>query len=1260
MQPPSLSRPGRPLPEGRMDVVHSMEVVTPHVKWADPYSRGPLRAWLMPNVIGGRDVIELAQRLSLHYDTLTFDEGGYNAWGFGDFYGRRGGPGTTPNYEIDHGYLVEDLTSAVPYDVLVLPGTHPWHELPAEARAAVARRVREGAGLVLISPRCDPARLGELADLSPLLPIAHHEERMHEDSWKETKPVAGSAWQAAAPHFITSGVPLSALPAEHIDLLPCQAAGEVLITASGSPVLAVKPYGAGRVAAFGYDNSCFSPKVNDPWHTELTYPYWEYYYSLLCRALLWAAHREPDVRLADLSAAGGRVTAALEGASRPATASITFRDERYHEERTVQVDAAHLEAPIPSDLNGGLHFADVVLRDERGTLDWGTATFDVPRGASISALRVERDVVPVGDNVLGEVTFATASPGTVTVDLRFEDNYGRVLDRARYDLDVEGEVTAPFTLATAHCLTRLGRVVCEMLQNDRLLDQKTTDLFGRTPQVWDDYEIIMDRFLPEPAPGRWPEIEKRLAEMNVSVMGAISPVMAEHVNAKLQADVVAYGFHPRHYATEWNRVRKGYLATRDKQYLVRKPCFLDPSYRERFRDDLTAKVTSFVRFSPISYYAYEEPSLTHYRGGLDLCWCPVCLAGFRAWLRETYGTLDAVNGEWGSSFSAWDEVMPFTTEEAQAAGRYAPWADYRTWMEVMWADTYRLGHDVIRGLDPHAVICLSGNQEGTPFNGYDYSRLNRHLHQMQLYGSENLDEINRSFYPGMLLTGCTGYGISNPYLALQLWGWLLNGDTAGVVIFWEISCLNPDLTLCKSGRDLAQHFGELRGGGIARLLNAATRDNCGIAIHYSYPSFHGTWITDGEIVDHEWSSRSSQAFAMLNRDRMAWTQLLEGLGYQYDFVSYDQIEEGFLRENGYRLLILPDSVAMSDKEAKAVEEFVAAGGVVISDIWPTVMNEHCTWRGGGALDLLFGIQHEGVQSADFTRIDPGERVRTTEAEQGWCEGHPGVARRHHGEGEAIYLGASLTPLFSERGVSDRAQLTRLSDLAAKLLAEAGITPPARIVNRSGRPVTTCESAHYRAGAADYFGLVRYPATPEEQDMLQQEASYTVPLESARGALERDDGAVRITFPEARHVYDIRQRRYLGHTDTVEATLSYGDATLLARLPYRVAGLRVTGPASVAPGQAVDLSLALDTDGDSAAGDHVAAVWVYAPDGTRRRHYDCRIVMPKGRGAGSIPLALSDTPGPWRAVIRDVATGTEAEHRFTVAQSSPLAGEAGSG
>ena len=142
-----------------------------------------------------------------------------------------------------------------------------------------------------------------------------------------------------------------------------------------------------------------------------------------------------------------------------------------------------------------------------------------------------------------------------------------------------------------------------------------------------------------------------------------------------------------------------------------------------------------------------------------MCWCEHCLGGFRDWLQETYGTLKALNAEWGSGYATLEtRSCRSPRRRRRPAGSYVPWADFRTWMEVMWADTYREGRDIIRGLDPNAIICLSGNQVGTPYNGYDYSRINHYVDQMQLYGSENLDEFNRSFYHDTLCTGCTGYG----------------------------------------------------------------------------------------------------------------------------------------------------------------------------------------------------------------------------------------------------------------------------------------------------------------------------------------------------------------------------------------------------------------------------------------------------------------------------------------------------------------------
>jgi len=225
-----------------------------------------------------------------------------------------------------------------------------------------------------------------------------------------------------------------------------------------------------------------------------------------------------------------------------------------------------------------------------------------------------------------------------------------------------------------------GHVICEVRAGRRLLDHQSGTLFVRIPQAWTDYEIIMDRFLPEPAPGRWRAIASRLEEMNVSVMGAISAEMCMHVNFMIQADVVAEGFHPRHHQPQWSQNKRQYLETGDKKYLIRDPCYSDPDYRARFRKKLEEEVQQYARYSPISYYAYEEASLGYFSDGSDICWSPSCLEGFRKWLKELYRSLDALNREWETDYASWDDVVPLITAEAQEKGNYAPWADHRTYL----------------------------------------------------------------------------------------------------------------------------------------------------------------------------------------------------------------------------------------------------------------------------------------------------------------------------------------------------------------------------------------------------------------------------------------------------------------------------------------------------------------------------------------------------------------------------------------------------
>jgi hypothetical protein len=131
-----------------------------------------------------------------------------------------------------------------------------------------------------------------------------------------------------------------------------------------------------------------------------------------------------------------------------------------------------------------------------------------------------------------------------------------------------------------------------------------------------------------------------------------------------------------------------YRRTGDTRFLVRSPSFDDPLVQQRLFDLARTAARSKAVYNMDYYFVGDEGSLGSYADAVDFCWGKHTLAGFRAWLREQYGSLDALNRSWGSAFRDWDAVLPLTTEAARREGRYAPWADHRTYMEVSFGRAY--------------------------------------------------------------------------------------------------------------------------------------------------------------------------------------------------------------------------------------------------------------------------------------------------------------------------------------------------------------------------------------------------------------------------------------------------------------------------------------------------------------------------------------------------------------------------------------------
>ena len=261
---------------GRMDAPYGTDIETPHVAWARPYATGPIEVLIVPDVANGRAAIELAQRLDCRLHTVTLgSNSGTNRWGFGDFYGERGDSYGAP-FTLAYTYLADALLNGPHYDVMVLPGSRPWEEFPAVVRRGIRRRVEQGMGLVLLGVQ---AGGGDWNELSPLEPVR--------------RGARAQRWMAAASHFITRHVPLEAFPYEQLRHWESRARGEVILrTETGDPVLAARSVGQGRVVAAAWEERGLIPLVLNQWRAEATGRYWEYMYSLLARAVIWAARKE--------------------------------------------------------------------------------------------------------------------------------------------------------------------------------------------------------------------------------------------------------------------------------------------------------------------------------------------------------------------------------------------------------------------------------------------------------------------------------------------------------------------------------------------------------------------------------------------------------------------------------------------------------------------------------------------------------------------------------------------------------------------------------------------------------------------------------------------------------------------------------------------------------------------------------------------------------------------------------------------------------
>lgn len=1213
---------------GRWDVEYSTEIQTPHYPWGKELVNGPIKSYSISPVFDGRGIVELAQRLDLEMNVTTMGRrAGAERYGYGDFYKRRvANHGDSTSYNLAHNYMAENLLFNPEMDVIIWPGIHKWESFSKQVRDAVLERVNQGTGLVLLYPISDRHN-ASLWDVSPLKSIEASKAQVivkDREMWTWPENLDMTKWSPTEAHYITRGVVFEAFPWGHMGALSYQNnSGKVLLeTERGNPVLAVKKYGKGRVVAMAYPEKGLLPRIDNPWETGLNYPYWEYMWSLVARSVVWAADRNSETAIENVMQTHKGLAIRLNNILKKSSVNIQVTDEfgMLEKEMSVSVSIGQtmLEIDFDKKLSGGKHLVKLQLKGEEGTYDWYSMQFETDKIAKIASIESESNEMAVGEKVRAKIGISSKSKIKGMLTAHLYDNYGRLVDEQMQEVRFKGDSTFNVTLDSKKILTNLGKLEILLHADGKQQDHKTEEIFFLQPRNWDDYDVTMYHFGPNPVPGTWHGIDQQLQELNVTTLAAYTLDNSKHANYKVQAQTRIHGVESPDGGADleyYQEMVDKYLETQNKHLLVRKYGLSDSTYLNAVREELTKKIGDWKKFSPSAYYIYEEPSVTRYDGALDLDFSKASLSEMRKWLRSQYNSLKALNLQWGTNFDKWQDVIPDDSFEARERGNYSSWADHRTFMEVSWANHFKLVQQIVHELDPDGLVQLSGTQATSSHNGYDYSLINQYVGQMNPYDIDNQLEYHLTFNPKLKISGQAGYGKMGKSVLYDYYHHLFLKETGGSYIFWQVSSMNPDFRINRAGTAMKKGFDELLKRGIGRLVSSYQPENeLKIAIHYSYPSVHAAWIVDGKISANT-GNNDSKTLVQFNKNRDGWVKSLHDLGFGFEFIAYNKIEAGGLIAGGYKVLILPMSYAISDLEVKEIEAFVKAGGIVVADALPGVMDNHTKFRKTRALADVFGIAGSPYSREELVTPEAEIKLKTRKSKPLIKEkSKPELVYNKYGKGSAYLLNYFMDKYPKEKlNQNNEVSLAKLRGLFER----ENIGSSIRITKPNGSTENSIEKYSFSKN---------------------DEATQLLGLLPGKGGKDR---GIILHIKEQMHLYNIRNKEYIGEGKVFKIWMKKSVPELFGLVKTRIESFRIDAPSKAKRNEKITITIDFDQElfSDFTS---VASIDVYNPSGERTNHYSKNCDIKNGVGQYSFTTALNDTSGRWKIRITEVISGLEKE------------------
>lgn len=1049
---------------------------TEHIKWAKPYCKGKIKVLALTGYQNISEVAELAQRLSIepHVSFLSINQ--RPIFLVGDDYGQ-----TTQADIIDS--LNMKLKSK--YDVILIGGV-PWNYFPKGTQNKIIKMVKNGTGLVYIDPT---GKNEKLERISPLF---------------NPGAVIKGVPNVIEKSFLTSGIPFDLFSSN--ECRKFQSDGNILVKVSGSPYMATKKIGKGNVVALAYkalggfrsSGAGLTPELrvgqkmflNSTVTQTSLGDYWEYYFSLLAKSVVYAADRLPPVEINTIKAITkeGKVIVKLELSSdidRTVSCNLTNLN-RYStllKKKNINIDLNKGENNISLEMDTtvfeGQQMVNIIIKDQNNkVLNWGSVGAKVEPSAKIAGIDLDKKFYKNGEAAKVTVKIDGALNEKQTIICELFDSYRRCLFSEKRDIN-NPQFSIPLN---NQLLSRFYTLKVALNDNGReidLLEKSFVVTPSKKQLIWDDYE-----------PGIWittkaglgmrpyllPQLSEKLHELKINTIIANFPT--------LDLDfAIRNNFNPtalKGMGLSRSEEPKAYLETGDKLKLVRTPCLSDPVFLNQRKHSFSYLSKKMKKYALRFYWLGDEQSITGYGGKpIDFCLSKFCLAGFRKQLKNRYKTLDKLNEEWESDFKEWDTVLPMTRQEAWKCPNHnvAPWAEHLNFMDSRLESMIELAGNSCRKNDPNTRIFISGTQAPTAYGGMDWWRQMKWFDGVMNYNEGGQRDLQRSFKPnGDNMHWGMGYSKTGGELCYAIWESLFMGEK-GVMGFHSPSLINPDMTFSNTGKDALIVLKDLTEGIGKHYINNL-KAPAKIAILYSQPSIRAAFINK-QREEH-------------SKLREKYIDLCRNTGVNFNFISYEQLANGILAKSGYKVLILPNSAALSKEEISAIRNFAMQKNVVMAEGNIATMDEHCRPFEKNSLSDIF----------DNERCFLNKEI------------------------DLDYNGALLYPNSGKNiKIIKKQQLSFLN-----YLKKVGIKPLVLIIKNGGEQVMSADLYQRKDSEnCSYISVITKDPKPEQ---------------------------VTFKFPKKAYIYELRAGKKYGYTDSVKLFLSSSKVYVFALLEKEVGGLSV--------------------------------------------------------------------------------------------------------